>query len=848
MKLNYAKRLATALALTMAVSALPAAPAPVAEAASAPAFKTTRTNLYENGPAKGVHLYTVENIKKGYTVKWSLGGPGAEFAELKYISRKSNGSASANKVILSSLGDLKAKNAKLSIVAKVYDTKGKLVKTLTDNVTIKIQATKVAFKTNKIKEPLDGLSVGKSYDFDKTFTPYNSSSVTHWTVIDSEGRDHSSEITSAGVWTPTKDGTYTITVYGRNSRSGSNICSSTLTAVVGTSLSSIRQTAVNKFEAVFTSDVSKKITKDSFVIKESNGFATVLPKSVDFSADGKTVTVTTHTNFRDAAAYTVTCGSTKKTFTASAGEVTRIAILTTTVPANIATPIEYALYDAKGIDVKAMDTGMVEFSANITNGYLAGDSLFLTTPGKGGTITATYTNGAKKLSAAGSVICREAEAADIASADFTLTNSSDAPNFEAPDFTTDTTISLGETAYAHFQAADNNGNPIYYTYVTYSSSDDNALIVESDGRITPIKEGKAVVIVRAFEGAIETNYTFTVTVQPKKKFSSLGLSTSSLVMSNCGDTNYKKYVSIVPYDQFGSKMDLADCTVDISNNSYSTLAEYNKDTGLVEVSVPSHIQPNTYTITVNVVSDGVSLNQNLYLKVLQVPYGTSVRTSYTLEFDTSNNTVDLALKDGDPVSSKTVYARLAQYQNGIFAGYMGFDSATIIKDGKYYTADLSAGPASSNVTNSGSNALALTLAQIEGGGTGSVGTLKKAATGSYTVIMTFGNQKYVGTLRVTDTENAPAVSVKSIVSSTTVTDALALVKDCLSIPKGYEITNCTAVGTTATGKDIKISSGNKLHISTVTLNRLVDLRVTDDIEWKVYVPYTVNVGQTLTNR
>lgn len=850
MNLNYAKRLAAALALTLAVSALPAAPVPSAEAAAAPAFKTTRSVLYDNGKAKGTYLYSVRNIKKGYTVKWSLGGAGAEYAKLKYLSRKATTTASANKVTVSTLGDIKAKNAKLSIVAKVYDTKGKLVKTVTDNVTLRVSATKAALNTSKIKDPLDSLSVGKSYDFDYTFTPYNSTSLSYWTVTDSNGKDHSSEITSEGVWTPKENGTYTITVSGRNSKTGSNCCSAKLTAVVGTSLSTVRQTAANKFEAVFTSDVSKKITKDSFTIKESNGLTAVLPKSVAFSKDGKTVTVTTHTNFRNGSVYNVTCDSVKKTFTASAGEVARVAILTTTVPANIATPIEYALYDANGIDVKELASGYVDISGSVTNGYIADGSVFLTTPGKGGTITITYTDGSKKLSAVGNIVCREPEATDIAKADFTITDSPVAPNFSASDYTADTTISIGETGYAHFRAADGNGNPINYTYVSYSSSDDNALIVESDGRMTPIKEGKAVVIVRAFEGAIETNYTFNITIQPKKKFSSLGLSTSSVSMSNCGDPNYKRYVSIVPYDQFGQKMDLSNCPVNISDSSSYSLAYYNPETGLIELSVPFYTQAGTYTITVNVTADNTSLSQKLYLTVLQVPQDSSARATYKLEFDTSDNTVDLALKDGDSVSSKTVSARLAGYKNGIFTGYEYFNSAMILKDGKYYTTDLASGPVDTKDKNiDGGMELSLNLITINGGTGNDIGTLKKAAPGVYSVILkNYDNQQYVATLRVTDTESAPAVSVKSTVSSTTKKNALDLVKDCLYVPNGYEITDCTAVGTTNTGANISVSQGSKIHISTITLRHLVTLTDDTNSSRKVYVPYTVNVGQTLTNR
>ncbi|MFW5646890.1 MAG: hypothetical protein ACOCMX_06320 [Acetivibrio ethanolgignens] len=846
MTLHCLKKLAVATAVTLLVTALPVMPAAETKAAAVPAFATYRKTLYENGSFEGVYTYTVKNIRSGYTVQWSLAGEGAAYAEWDAYTTTAFGRTASNEITISTTGDIDAKNSSLTVVAKVYDTYGRLVKTIKDNVTLKIQATSVAIKTNKISSGLSGLAVGGSYDFDRTIKPYNSTSKTYWKVTDASGTDLSSEINSSGIFTPTREGTYSITAICRNSRTSKELCRNTVTAVVGTQMSSLTQTAVNKFDAVFTSDMSKKLTADSFTIKEGNGLASVLPKSVTFSADGKTATVTTYTNFKNGASYTVTLGNTTKTFTASAGEVTRIAILTESVPANVATPIEYALYDAKGIDVSAIARGTVEFTANLTNGYLTVDNqLFLTTLGKGGTVTVTYSEGMGKLTATKNIICREAEAITAVSNDFTITASSSAPDFSASTYKANTTISIGDTGYAHFRALDKNNRPINYTRITYASSDDNTLIIEGSGRMLPIKEGRVVVIVSAFEGSVETTYTFSVTVQPAKKLSSLGLSTASMTMSNCGDMDYKKYVDVIPLDQFGNKIDPKKCSITVSETYNRSFASYDAATGRLVLSVPYGTTATTYTLTVTAIYNGVTAAQKLYLTVVNVPASTAV--AYVLEMSTGSNTVDISMNNGDKIENKTVYAKLAKYQGGVFAGYSYFDSAAIMKDGKYYSSDLTiAGSSNKPVNSLGNVSLPIILAKVAD--VNGTKVIQKAETGTYSIIATLDGKQYPLGLTVTDRDNAPSVAVRSTTSSVSLRNALELVKDCLTIPAGYEIIDCTAVGTAASGAAIPVSPGSKLHIQTVTLRSQITLANADGSTTKAYTTYTIPVGQTLTNK
>lgn len=67
MKKGIALLCALALIITMI-------PVP-AHAAAKPKFSKTYRNLYENGADKGIYTYTVKNLTRGQTVKWSVSEP-----------------------------------------------------------------------------------------------------------------------------------------------------------------------------------------------------------------------------------------------------------------------------------------------------------------------------------------------------------------------------------------------------------------------------------------------------------------------------------------------------------------------------------------------------------------------------------------------------------------------------------------------------------------------------------------------------------------------------------------------------------------------------------------------------
>ena len=127
------KSLAFVLALILLVGMVPVD----TPAAAKVAFSKTRTNVYDNGVDKGEYVYTIKNVSKGQTVKWSVSGAGKKFVKLKYTKRNITGKTSSNRIYVKTNEDVASKNAKFKLTAKVYSKKGALVQTVSTTSKIK---------------------------------------------------------------------------------------------------------------------------------------------------------------------------------------------------------------------------------------------------------------------------------------------------------------------------------------------------------------------------------------------------------------------------------------------------------------------------------------------------------------------------------------------------------------------------------------------------------------------------------------------------------------------------------------------------------------------------------------
>ena len=202
------KLLATMCIMALMITALPAIPAKAATAV--PKFKKTYASVYENGVDKGKYTYTLVNLKKGQTVKWSVAGAGKSYVSLKSTSIKATKSTMSNTLTVKTGGKAAAKNQKVTLYAKVYSSTGKLQCTVKTSAKVKVKPAKVTMTAPAAAE--DSLFVGKSYAFKYTLTPSNATSTNVWTVTDENGVNYNSYMSKNGVFKAEKAGIYTIKI------------------------------------------------------------------------------------------------------------------------------------------------------------------------------------------------------------------------------------------------------------------------------------------------------------------------------------------------------------------------------------------------------------------------------------------------------------------------------------------------------------------------------------------------------------------------------------------------------------------------------------------------------------
>lgn len=826
------KLLAALCVLVLVCTALPTIPV---KAASVPKFKKTYASVYENGVDKGTYTYTVMNLKKGQIVDWSVSGTGKSYVSLKKTSIKATKSTVDNVMTVKTGGKTAAKNKKVTLTAKVKSSAGKLLYTVKTSAKIKIKPTKVT-----LTAPADAngiLRVGKSYQFSSKVTPSNATSTNVWTVTGEEGADYSSYISSTGMFKPLKAGIYKIK---SSAKIGTKtIKSDSKTVEVADYMVSVQQTAADKLEVTYSGDVSEVVGIGDFSIKNAAG-AGVVVKNIAFSADGKTATLTMYSNFKDGVVYTVSDSMSSLEFKASVGLPVELKILTQTATVGKETAIEYALYDINGIDVSVAYPGTFEYSAEVTNGYINdANKLYMTTVGKTATVTLKYvskTDNSNKLDATSVIMCVAAQTSG--ETNFTLTNNTAAPDYAAESYEDVRKIAIGNTYYAHFRAMDTDKSEIKYSSITYESSDPDTMIITSDGKVTPIKSGSVKVIVTAVYAGENYNYSYDVTIAEAPYLKTLQLSQDSVTMSNVYNTEYKKYINVSAFDQYGEKMILLSETASIAdNNAYKqNLVSYDAAADCMVVKASAAV-PGTFSYTLTLTQDGRKASATLNVVVSTVP--TTGTETVEIEIDKSKS--DLSL-NADVSASQYVNARLAKYRSGVFMNYINFTSATVMKDGYYYGNDLTLGGTNARQTLASSNRLSLKTMDITSG------VCRKAVTGTYTIALQYyssvdkGYMTLTTTLTLTDTQDEPEVRIDRITSTKSCTTALELAQNCLT-PELGTITECVVTGETQPGSKVVIKAGDQRHIESVTVvgnYAIAGGQV-------VTVTYTIPVRKTLTN-
>lgn len=201
-----------------------------AQAAASASYKTNFSQVYYGKNTS--YVAKLKNVPSGSTVKFAVVGDAKNYITLSK-EKKTGVSGTANvtfRVKKAAIAD-HMEGKKATIRTRIYNKKGTLVQTLRDKVTIAVDATAVAIKTNKMD--VTNMSVGGSYDFDRTLTPATSVNKTYWKVTNSAtGADCSSEIGAKGVWVPTKPGTYEVTAITKRKKTATKVRASASLLVV----------------------------------------------------------------------------------------------------------------------------------------------------------------------------------------------------------------------------------------------------------------------------------------------------------------------------------------------------------------------------------------------------------------------------------------------------------------------------------------------------------------------------------------------------------------------------------------------------------------------------------------
>lgn len=828
-----AKKLLAILCIAaLMITALPAIPAKAATAV--PKFKKTYASLYENGSTKGKYTYTLTNLKKGQTVKWSISGTGKAYVKVAKDSIKATKSTMSNTLTFKSGGTAVVKGKKVTISAKVYSSAGKLQYTVKTSAKLMVKPTKVTLISTEQLE--DALRVGESYQLKYTVTPANATSKNVWTVTDENGLDYSSCITN-DVFKPTKAGIFTLKLSAMIGTK--EIKSTSVKLEVIDYMVSVKQTAANKLEITYSGDMRELLSADDIEVKNTVG-ARVVAKSIDFSSDGKVATLTMYSNFKDAMTYTVSDMDDSKSFQASVGVPVELKILTQKVTVGKASALAYALYDQQGIDVTEVYNEALEYKPEVTNGYLTDDNkLYMTRVGDTATITATYVNSANnniKLSGTAVIMCVAAELSG--ETNFTMTTSSIAPDYTAESYKDNRKVAIGTTYYAHFRAMDTDKSEIKYSSVKYESSDPDTMIITAAGKITPIKSGNVKVIVTAVYSGEEYVYSYDVTIAEAPYLKTITLGTDRVTMSNVYNTEYCQYIPVTGFDQYGETYALENESASFADNNVykQNLVSYDAASDRVVVKASAAV-PGTYTYTLTVTAGGQKASAAFTVVVSTVP-STGTET-YEIQIDKSK--ADLSL-NSDISSSQYANVRLAKYRGGVFMNYVNFTTATVTKEGYYYGLDLTTGGTTAKQTINASNRLSLKLLDITSG------VCRKAEVGTYTISMQYYSSADKGyltlttKLTLTDTQDQPEIRFDRLTSNKTCTTALELAQNCLT-PDTGTITECVVTGETLPGSKVILKSGDQINIRSVTVVATYKIAGAQEVT----VTYTVYVRKTLTN-
>ena len=545
MKKNFVKKtLASTLALAMVATAMPAA-FTTASAAKAPALNKTSKTLYINDNEIGSSFdFNISNKVAKSTYKWTTSNKAVATVNSKGLTKAAT------------------KTGKATISCKIT-LPTKKTKTLKATVTVKENATKVWVKNAPEKE----IGIGeKAYDFNSSFSTASGATATDYRTweIDKDSNTAGATIDAkSGVVTTTKAGEFKVRVraYQNKAKLAANdtVDSEWLTVKVVSSLLSVTQNSVTKLTATFDDNMKETVKAADFAIKNKATNVVSAVKGVSFSDDGKTVTVETFAQFADGATYVVTYGGKDYEVATTIGEVATVEVTTATVIENKETDIKYVLKNANGVDITDAKSSSVTIEeVENKDGWLNGNKLTIFNKGSVAKVKVTYhtykyaTNGTEEgaVSVEAVITAIDESAATVGNyKNYVIADKK--PNWNKVSENKNV-ICINETGMKVFlKALDSNNADV--TDLTFSSGNEDLVLVSDDGSLVAVKEGSTVIVVKNAKGTVL--WTLPVVIKAERKDTTVSFANSTVTVVNNGIKTATTEFKVA--DQYGDSRDAA---------------------------------------------------------------------------------------------------------------------------------------------------------------------------------------------------------------------------------------------------------------------------------------------------
>lgn len=810
---NFFKKLAFVLALAMVVTT-------VAPAASSVASAATSQITMKNG-SKTSTVY----VTKSYSLKLGKGVKATWTSSDKSVA-----------TVGKTGGVLKpVAPGKVTITAKSANTG----KTYKKTFEVRLRADSVTPDVTEI-----ALKKGETYNLKATQSPAETTDIIRFY---SDNKEVATVGLTGGKVTAQGDGEATITVASLAGSSSKKTSTANRTATVkvyvGAVIKTAKQAAANKVEVAFATNVKDVVKKADFTIFANDAIkSSYAVKDIAFSADGKTVTVETFTNFKDAQSYTVKFGEKEVAFDATIGTVASIELSPLQVEEGVETVVKPVFKNANGVDISGtIANSAYTISTEVTSGYYQEDvvdgrkvlKMVILTKGQTAKVTVTllpteydeYGAGKNEIKQEFTVTGVEKAAITVGAYDkFTVTGKS----YGDVDWnnTTDK-ISVNDDApmYLWVKAKKSNGNEISNNAggFTYVSSNPNVLVV-NDNVLTPVKEGPVYIVVKNDAEKIEWNIPVYVVAKRAATAISFKDNKAAVTVSNAAAINDKANFEVLVKDQFGSDMAVTNVSVDKiidqpTGGNLVTAGQAFNNGGKVSISA-SGVKEGTYRFVLKAATKNGE-KTIVATVVVQKPNG----TAKTYDLVLTSDSVDTTVKDDFSGANISIGVSVVEKLGGVANGVVSATDVKVFKDGNEVK----------NVVSASASGTSIKVLSVAG-----TTVTKDLGAGTYKVTGKYNNLTFTKYFTVKDSQSAPAVGKidKQTVEGTG-KNAKAIAKEAILV-KVKSDSAALDIENWVTKPEVKIDaaavSAQTLFVESVTVNLTIN---------GYTVPYTVNIGDVI---